>query len=41
MKLVLTIVLFSILIGCASSKFEHCDAYGSTESIENIDMCSK
>ena len=41
MKLILVIMLFSMLIACASSNFEHCDAYGSIESIENIDMCSK
>jgi hypothetical protein len=41
MKLFLTIVLFLVLTACASSKSKHCDAYGSTESIENIDMCSK
>ena len=41
MKLILIIVLFSVLTACASSKGEHCDAYGRNENIVNTDTCSK
>ena len=41
MKLILTIVLFSVLTACASSKGGHCDAYGCNENVVNIDTCSK
>lgn len=40
MKLILTIVLFSVLTACASSKGGHCDAYGSNEKVVK-DTCSK
>jgi hypothetical protein len=40
MKLILTIILLSGLLSCATSKGGHCEAYSSKCDI-NKDTCSK
>ncbi len=40
MKLILTIVLLSTLLSCATSKGGHCEAYSSKENMSK-DTCSK